>query len=60
LLRDEHRSRSVGRPSCQGLRQTVTFKPMLIVIDPISAYMPKVDTWRDSDVRSVLAPLAAL
>ena len=33
---------------------------MLVVIDPISAYMAKVDTWRDSDVRSVLAPLAAL
>ena len=35
-------------------------RPVLVVIDPISAYMPKVNTWRDSDVRSVLAPLAAL
>jgi hypothetical protein len=35
-------------------------RPVFVVVDPISAYLPKVDTWRDSDVRSVLAPLAVL
>ena len=29
----------------------------LFIVDPISAYMGKVDTHKDSDVRSVLAPL---
>ncbi len=31
-----------------------------IIIDPFSAFLPKVDTWRDNEVRSALAPLAAL
>src|SRR5208283_2021212 len=30
----------------------------LIVIDPVSAYMGKVDTHRDAEIRRVLAPLA--
>ena len=29
----------------------------LFIVDPISAYMGKIDTHKDSDVRSVLAPL---
>jgi len=32
----------------------------LVVIDPISAYMGKVDTHRDAEVRRVLTPVAAL
>ena len=32
----------------------------LIVIDPVSAYMGKVDTHRDAEIRRVLAPLADL
>ena len=32
----------------------------LCVIDPISAYLPGVDSHRDADVRSVLGPLAAM
>ena len=35
-------------------------RPVLVRIDPLSAYLPKIDSWRDTDVRSVLAPLAAL
>jgi len=33
---------------------------ILVVIDPVSAYLGKTDSWRDADVRAVLAPLAAL
>ncbi|HEU5439379.1 MAG TPA: AAA family ATPase [Ktedonobacterales bacterium] len=33
----------------------------LVVIDPLMAYLgPQVNTWRDQDVRSVLAPLARM
>jgi hypothetical protein len=32
----------------------------LVVIDPISAYMGKVDTHKDAEVRRVLTPVAAL
>ncbi|WP_298852792.1 AAA family ATPase [uncultured Aquimonas sp.] len=32
----------------------------MVSIDPISAYMPGVDTHRNSDVRSLLAPLCAV
>lgn len=34
--------------------------PRIVTIDPIAAYMGKTDTYRDSEVRGVLAPLAAL
>ena len=33
---------------------------VLIIIDPITAYMGRIDTHRTSDVRAALAPLAAL
>jgi hypothetical protein len=32
----------------------------LVIIDPVSAYLGKVDSHRDAEVRRVLAPLAAL
>jgi AAA domain/Bifunctional DNA primase/polymerase, N-terminal len=32
----------------------------LIIVDPLSAYMPGIDTFRDNDVRSALAPFVAL
>jgi len=32
----------------------------LLVIDPVSAYMGKIDTHRDAEIRRVLAPLAEL
>jgi len=32
----------------------------LVVIDPLSAYMPNINQFRDGDVRSVLAPLSRL
>ena len=34
--------------------------PVLVCIDPLSAYLGKVDSWRDSEVRGVLAPLATM
>jgi hypothetical protein len=34
--------------------------PLAIVLDPLSAYMPKVDTHRDNEVRSALARFVAL
>ena len=39
------------------LRQT---KPVLVIIDPLSAYLGRTDSWRDSEVRAVLAPLVTL
>lgn len=40
----------------------VEYELTLVVIDPLTAYLPdrKVDTWRDSSVRGALAPLARL
>ena len=40
-----------------GLRR---FQPTLLVIDPLNAYLGKVDSYRDADVRGVLSPLLAL
>ena len=34
--------------------------PVLVIIDPLSAYLGRVDSWRDAEVRGVLAPLAGL
>jgi hypothetical protein len=31
-----------------------------IIIDPLNAYLPTVDSWKDSAIRSALSPLAAL
>ncbi len=35
-------------------------QPVLVVLDPISAYLGKTDTHRDSEVRSALAPVIDL
>jgi len=44
------------------LRKVVKTHPdtKLIIVDPLSAYLGKTDSHRDSDVRSVLGPLAKL
>ncbi len=43
------------------LEDAITKKPYgLIVIDPLNAYLGDVDTFKDSAVRSVLAPLTKL
>ena len=34
--------------------------PLLVIIDPLSAYLGRTDTWKDSEVRALLSPLAAL
>jgi hypothetical protein len=35
-------------------------QPVLVIVDPITAYLGQVDTYRDSEVRSALAPLIDL
>ncbi len=35
-------------------------RPALVVIDPLSAYLGKADSFKDSEVRAVLGPLALL
>jgi AAA domain len=35
-------------------------RPDLVVIDPITAYLGAANSWKDQEVRRVLAPLAAL
>ena len=35
-------------------------RPVLLVIDPVSAYLGDRDSYKDSEVRGLLAPLAAL
>jgi hypothetical protein len=35
-------------------------RPILVVVDPLSAYLGKTDSWKDAEVRSVLSPLAEL
>lgn len=42
----------------EGVLQAVGAK--LVVVDPISAYLPGIDTYRDNEVRVALAPLVAL
>jgi putative DNA primase/helicase len=42
------------------LREAINANTRLVVIDPISAYMGGSDTHKDSEVRAVLAELAAL
>lgn len=36
------------------------YEPLAILIDPLSAYMPGIDTYRDNEVRSSLTPFVAL
>jgi putative DNA primase/helicase len=58
-------SDKVGKLSLQTgveqLRQAIVkFEPLAIVIDPLSAYLPGIDTYRDNEVRSSLMPFVAL
>jgi hypothetical protein len=34
--------------------------PQLVIIDPITAYLGKTDSYKDAEVRGLLAPLIAL
>jgi hypothetical protein len=36
------------------------YQPLAVLIDPLSAYMPGIDTYRDNEVRSSLARFVAL
>lgn len=38
----------------------VQTKAILVIIDPVSAYLGNTDSYRDAEVRGVLAPIAAL
>jgi hypothetical protein len=50
LTRDlEHLEAELGRTGA-----------ILVVIDPVSAYLGRADSYRDAEVRGILAPLAAL
>ena len=43
------------------LEKTVAgLRPVLVVIDPLTAYLGTTDSYRDADVRRLLAPLAQL
>jgi bifunctional DNA primase/polymerase-like protein/AAA domain-containing protein len=35
-------------------------RPVLVIVDPLSSYLPKVDTYRDNEVRATLAPFATM
>lgn len=64
----EHVLKSDGRREPFGLAHVDELDRLLsalgdvqmVSIDPISAYMPGIDTHRNSDVRSLLAPLCAV
>jgi hypothetical protein len=58
-------SDKVGKLSLQTgveqLRRAIEkYDPLVILIDPLSAYMPGIDTYRDNEVRSSLTPFVAL
>lgn len=36
------------------------FRPDLVIVDPLTAYLGGVDSWKDQSVRRVLAPVARL
>jgi hypothetical protein len=38
----------------------VQTKAILVIVDPVSAYLGNTDSYRDAEVRGVLAPIAAL
>lgn len=41
-------------------RRIQKHRAVLVIIDPLSAYLGKVDSYRDADIRAVLGPLAAM
>lgn len=56
-----HRCIDLGR-DLDALEEAIDAVPncQLVVIDPISAYMGRVDSHKNADVRAILQPLAAL
>ena len=56
--KDRHLDLSRDLPQLEAAIQQV--HPLLVVIDPLSAYLGKTDSWKDSEVRSLLSPLAAM
>ena len=56
--KDRHLDLSRDLPQLEAAIRQV--RPLLVVIDPLSAYLGKTDTWKDSEVRSLLSPLAAM
>jgi AAA domain/Bifunctional DNA primase/polymerase, N-terminal len=37
-----------------------TVHPVLVIIDPLTAFLGRKDSWKDAEIRSLLTPLAAL
>ena len=57
---DTRRPASLVRDLDQLTRVVEEIRPLLVVIDPVTAYLGKTDTHRDAEVRSALAPVIAL
>jgi hypothetical protein len=57
---DTERAFDLARDLQELAQVIVRRQPTLVVIDPISAYIGKVDAYRDNEVRAVLGPLATL
>lgn len=56
--RDRHLDLGRDMPQLEDAIQQV--RPVLVVIDPLSAYLGRIDSWKDNEVRSLLSPLAAM
>lgn len=54
------RALELGRDLLQLEAAIERYTPGLVVIDPLSAYLGRADTWRDNEVRALLSPLASL
>ena len=54
------RQLELGRDLPQLEASIERYSPVLVIIDPLSAYLGRTDTWRDNEVRALLGPLASL
>lgn len=60
-IRDEEQRMPVLTRDLDVLEDVITAtRAKLVIIDPLSAYLGDTDSHRDSDVRAVLAPVAAI
>ena len=57
---DGERPVSLDRDLAAVEQVVATVRPALVVIDPLTAYLGTTDSYRDADVRRLLAPLALL
>ena len=61
-VRDAHGDRplNLARDLDMLVEAMAQVKPVLVIIDPISAYLGRTDSYKDAEVRGLLAPLAAV